>query len=96
MNKKDFITQEIKIAWKKRGTLNKNQDKLHSCQIENQLLREETKNKQKTIETILNQNNELLKFNHFFDQGKMENIKSTNAKKKEMTAKQMVTNKLQD
>ena len=28
-------------------------DKLHSCQIENQLLREEIKNKQKTIEKYL-------------------------------------------
>ena len=47
-------------------------DKLYSCQIENQLLREEIKNKQKTIETILYQNNELLKFNHYFDQNRME------------------------
>ena len=47
-------------------------DKLHSCQIENQLLREEIKNKQKTKETILHQNNELLKFNHYFDQNRME------------------------
>ena len=47
-------------------------DKLHSCQIENQLLREEIKNKQKTIETILKQNNELLKFNHYFDKNRME------------------------
>ena len=40
-------------------------DKLHSCQIENLLLREEIKNKtKKAIETILNQNNELLKFNY--------------------------------
>ena len=46
-------------------------DTLHSCQIENQLLREEIKNKQKTIETILYQNNELLKFNHYFDQNEM-------------------------
>ena len=44
-------------------------DKSHSCQIENQLLREEIKNKQ---ETILKQNNELLKFNHYFDQNRME------------------------
>ena len=42
-------------------------DKLHSCEIENQILREELKNKQKIIETVLNQNNELLKFNHYFD-----------------------------
>ena len=47
-------------------------DKLHSCQIENQLLREEIKNKQKTIETILKQNNELLKFIHYFDQNRMK------------------------
>ena len=47
-------------------------DKLHSCQIENQLLREEIKNKQKTMETILYQNNEFLKFNHYFDQNRME------------------------
>ena len=47
-------------------------DKLHSYQKENQLLREEIKNKQETIETILYQNNELLKFNHYFDQNKME------------------------
>ena len=47
-------------------------DKLHLCQIENQLLREEIKNKQKTVETILYQNNELLKFNHYFDQNRME------------------------
>ena len=46
-------------------------DKLHSCRIKNQLLRE-IKNKQKTIETILYQNNELLKFNHYFDQNRME------------------------
>ena len=44
-------------------------DKLHSCQIENQLLREEIKNKQ---ETILKQNNELLKFSHYFNQNRME------------------------
>ena len=44
-------------------------DKLHSCQIENQLLREEIKNKQ---ETILKQNNELLKFNHYFNQNRMK------------------------
>ena len=42
-------------------------DKLHSCLIENQLLREEIKNKQKSIKTILKQNYELLKFNHYFD-----------------------------
>ena len=42
---------------------------LHSCQKENQLSKEEIKNKQKTI---LNQNNELLKFNHYFDQNRME------------------------
>ena len=47
-------------------------DKLHSWQIENQLLIEEIKNKQKTIETIFKQNNELLKFNHYFDQNRME------------------------
>ena len=49
-------------------------DKLHSCQIENQLLREEIKNKQKAIEIILKQNNEPLKFNHYhyFDQNRME------------------------
>ena len=46
-------------------------DKSHSCQIENQLLREEIKNKQKTIEMILNQNNELLKYDHYFDQNRM-------------------------
>ena len=40
-------------------------DKLHSYQKENLLLREEIKNKtKKAIETILNQNNELLKFNY--------------------------------
>ena len=40
-------------------------DKLHLCQKENLLLREEIKNKtKKAIETILNQNNELLKFNY--------------------------------
>ena len=75
-------------------------DKLHSWQIENQLLREEIENEQKTIETILNQNNELLKFNHYFDQHRMEKkdrcIKSTSTKKKEMTTKKMATNKLQD
>ena len=75
-------------------------DKLHSWQIENQLLREEIENEQKTIETLLNQNNELLKFNHYFDQRRMEKkdrcIKSTSTKKKEMTTKNMVTNKLQD
>ena len=32
-------------------------DKLHSFHTENQLLREEIKNKQKTIETTLKQNN---------------------------------------
>ena len=46
--------------------------KLHSCQKENQLLKEEIKNKQKITETILNQNNQLLKFNHYFDQNRME------------------------
>ena len=46
--------------------------KLHSCQTENLLLREEIKNKQKKIEAILNQNNELLKFSHYFDQNRME------------------------
>ena len=55
VEKTENINQELK-------------DKLHSCQIENQLLREDVKNKQKTIETILNQNIELLKFNHYFDQ----------------------------
>ena len=40
VEKEENINQELK-------------DKLHSCQIENQLLREEIKNKQKTIETIL-------------------------------------------
>ena len=61
-------------------------DTLHSCQIENQLLREEIKNKQKTIETILYQNNELLKFNHYFDQNKMgkkiDGYKTTEHKEK--------------
>ena len=74
-------------------------DKLHSCQIENQLLREEIKNKQKTIETILYQNYELLKFNHYFDQNRMEKkidgYKITSTRKKQMTANQMITNKLQ-
>ena len=57
---------------KKEENINqKLKDKLHSCQIENQLLREEIKNKQKTIKTILYQN-ELLKFNHYYDQNRME------------------------
>ena len=59
MEKEENINQKLK-------------DKLHSCQIENQLLREEIKNKQKTKETILYQNNELLKFNHYFDQNRVE------------------------
>ena len=50
----------------------KSKNKQNSCQIENQLLREEIKNKQKTMETILYQNNELLKFNHYFDQNRVE------------------------
>ena len=54
----------------KKGKNNQDlKDKLHSCQIENQLLREEIKNKQ---ETILKQNNKLLKFNHYFNQNRME------------------------
>ena len=75
-------------------------DKLHSCQIENQLLREEIKNKQKTIETILKQNNNfsnsiiiLIKIGWI---RKMASIKSTNTNKKEVTANEMVTNQLQD
>ena len=75
-------------------------DKSHSCQIENQLLREEIKNKQKTIETILKQNNNfsnsiiiLIKIGWI---RKMASIKSTNTNKKEVTANEMVTNQLQD
>ena len=37
---------------------------LHSCQKFNKLLKEEIKNKQKIIEVIFNQKNELLKFSH--------------------------------
>ena len=66
MNKNDFreeeeenINQELK-------------EKLYSCQIEKQLLREKIKIEQKTIEKIHDQNNELLKFNHYFDQNRME------------------------
>ena len=33
---------------------------------------EEIKNKQKTVDKILNQNNELLKFSHYFDQSRMK------------------------
>ena len=35
-------------------------------------IREQIKNTDKTIETVLNQNNELLRFNHYFDQNRME------------------------
>ena len=38
---------------------------------ERKLKKEEIKNKQETKETILNQNNELLKFSHYFDQNRM-------------------------
>ena len=57
---------------KEENNIQELKDKLHSCQTENQLLREEIKNKQKIIETILNGNNELLKFSHYFDQNRME------------------------
>ena len=59
MEEEENISQELK-------------DKLHSCQKENQLLREEINKQKKTIEIILNQNNELLKFNHYFDQHRMD------------------------
>ena len=42
--------------------------RFHSCQKENQLLKEEIKDKQKIIETVLNQNYELLKFRYYFGQ----------------------------
>ena len=51
------------------------------------------------METILNQNNELLKFRYYFGQnriGKKDGgYKFKEHKKKEMTANEMVTNKLQ-
>ena len=59
----DCVEQDENINQELKG-------KLHSCWIENQL--EEIKNKQEKIETILNQNNELLKFSHYFDQNSME------------------------
>ena len=50
------------------------------------------------METILNQNNELLKFRYYFGQnriGKKDGgYKFKEHKKKEMTANEMVTNKL--
>ena len=77
-----------------------NNQKLKDKQIENQLLREEINNKQKTIETILKQNNNfsnsiiiLIKIGWI---RKMASIKSTNTNKKEVTANEMVTNQLQD
>ena len=77
-----------------------NNQKLKEKQIENQLLREEINNKQKTIETILKQNNNfsnsiiiLIKIGWI---RKMASIKSTNTNKKEVTANEMVTNQLQD
>ena len=92
-------SRNIDCVEKEENINQKLKDKLHSCQIENQLLREEIKNKQKTIETILYQNYELLKFNHYFDQNRMEKkidgYKITSTRKKQMTANQMITNKLQ-
>ena len=77
-----------------------NNQKLKDKQIENQLLREEINNKQKTIETILKQNNNfsnsiiiLIKIGWI---RKMASIKSTNTNKKEVMANEMVTNQLQD
>ena len=77
-----------------------NNQKLKDKQIENQLLREEINNKQKTIETILKQNKNfsnsiiiLIKIGWI---RKMASIKSTNTNKKEVTANEMVTNQLQD
>ena len=77
-----------------------NNQKLKDKQIENQLLREEINNKQKTIETILKQNNNFsnsiiisIKIGWI---RKMASIKSTNTNKKEVTANEMVTNQLQD
>ena len=67
-NQKDFITH---CVGEEKDTNEGLKAKLHSCQKENQLLKEEIENKQKTIETILNQNNELLKYNHYFDQNRM-------------------------
>ena len=61
---------------------------------------EQIKNTDKTIETVLNQNNELLKLNHFFDQNRMEKkdgkYKINKHKEKGNDGKKMVTNKLQD
>ena len=77
-----------------------NNQKLKDKQIENQLLREEINNKQKTIETILKQNNNFSNsINILIKIGwirKMASIKSTNTNKKEVTANEMVTNQLQD
>ena len=68
-------------------------DKLHYCQIENQLLREEIKNKQKTIEIILNSIIISIKIGW---RRRLTGIKLRNTKQKEMTANQMITNKLQN
>ena len=73
--------------------------RFHSCQKKIQLLKEAIKDKEKIMETILNQNNELLKFRYYFGQnriGKKDGgYKFKEHKKKEMTANEMVTNKLQ-
>ena len=54
---------------------------------------------QKTIEAILYQNNELLKFNHYFDQNRMEKktdgYKITEHKEKGNDSKPEITNMIQ-
>ena len=67
MNEIYDLRQELNQPSKclnKQGDLKELKTKLQYLEKENQSLKEENENKRKIIETVLNQNNELLKLNH--------------------------------
>ena len=62
--------------------------KLEFYQRENQLLKDETMTKQRTIETILHQNNELLKLHQYYNKNIEQETMVSNAEKKSRKTKQ--------
>ena len=62
--------------------------KLEFYQRENQLLKEEMMTKQRTIETILHQNNELLKLHQYYNKNIEQETMASNAEKRSRKTKQ--------
>ena len=62
----------------KQENLTELKTKLQYLEKENESLKEENENKRKIIETVLNQNNELLKLSHEIYNKKMQRITKKN------------------